>query len=99
MRALVKTRNRIGDNVMKTLEISCIYMKIVERREPEKRTELLHNNFVVRSTLVDDLHGRLVIAVNNNSVHGFAQRWPHRLTARIMAKVSLWLICRQDHAG
>ena len=95
----MKARNNIGNSVSKTLEITCSFMKIEERSKPEKRTELLHNNFVVRSALVDDLHGRLVIAVNNNSVHGFAQRWPHRLAARIMAKVSLWLICRQDHAG
>ena len=43
-------------------------MKIVERRKPEKRRELLCNDFVARGTLIDDLHGRLVITVNNNSM-------------------------------
>ena len=43
-------------------------MKIVERGKPEKRTELLRNDFVARGTLIDDLHGRLVITVNNNSM-------------------------------
>ena len=43
-------------------------MKIVERRKPEKRRELLRNDFVARGTLIDDLHGRLVITVNNNSM-------------------------------
>ena len=42
--------------------------EIVERRKPEKRTELLRNDFVARGTLIDDLHGRLVITVNNNSM-------------------------------
>ena len=43
-------------------------MKIVERGKPEKRTELLRNDFVARGTLIDDLHGHLVITVNNNSM-------------------------------
>ena len=43
-------------------------MKIVERGKPEKRTELLRNDFVAHGTLIDDLHGRLVITVNSNSM-------------------------------
>lgn len=58
MRALGKVQNQISDSVMKTLEISHSYMIIVERRKSGKGMELLHNNFVVRSALVD-LHGYL----------------------------------------
>ena len=59
MRALRKVQNQISDSVTKTLEISHSCMIIVERRKPGKGMELLHNNFVVRSALVD-LHGCLL---------------------------------------
>ena len=92
----MKARNRIGNSVSKTLEITCSFMKIEERSKPEKRTELLHNNFVVRSGLIDDLHPYL-FTINHNPM--VCPEVAHRVAARIIAKVSLWLICRQEHAG
>ena len=64
-------------------------MKIVGRRKPEKRTELLSNDFVARGTLIDDLHGRLVITVNNNSMVCPEVTWRWATESG----------CRQDHAG
>ena len=61
----MKAPNCIGNSVTKTLEISCSYIKTEEHSKSEKRTDLLHNNFVVRSALIDDLHPCL-ITINNN---------------------------------
>ena len=40
-------------------------MKVVEHREPEKRAQFIHDDLVHCGTFVDNVHGGLIIAVDD----------------------------------
>ena len=58
-----------GDECFSRLCHGCD-MEVVEGREPEKRAQFLHNDRASRSSFVNDLYGRLIVAVKDDALIG-----------------------------